>query len=53
MMTHRKSTLMIAVASLCAVLGVWTWGALLRRELLAVLHSTFSMMEKCEGQVIS
>ena len=42
----------VDVELLRAVVGTWLWGALLRRELLALPHAVFGFMNKCEGMVV-
>ena len=43
----------VDVDRLRSVIGLWIWGALLRRELLSIPHAVFKLIEVCEGQVVT
>ena len=42
----------MVVDTLRAVLGVWLWLALLRRELLSIPQSVFRMIDRCAGTTV-
>ena len=43
---------LVDVDKLRSVLGLWIWGALLRRELLSIPHAVFKLIEVHEGHVV-
>ena len=42
----------VNVDSVRSLLGLWLWGALLKRELLSIPHAVFSFVIRFEGQVV-
>ena len=41
----------VSIRTLRSAVGVWIWGALLRRELLCIPHAIFKFMDRYEGRV--
>ena len=42
----------VDIELLRGVVGVWIWGALLKRELLSIPHAVFKFMDQYEGRVV-
>ena len=42
----------VSATVLSKILGIWIWGAILRRALLVIPHSLFTMLDTCPDQVL-
>eukprot|EP00974_Lingulodinium_polyedra_P023828 2305951-Lingulodinium_polyedra.AAC.1 len=43
----------VPMPTLAAVVGVWVWGAILRRPLLAIPFHLFQQLERHEGETLA
>ena len=42
----------VDISRLRSAVGVWVWGALLRRDILAAPHALFKFMDTFDGRIV-